>query len=254
MSQMPWNILATETLKKVVGDLGLSDYIKSRRRADLEKLLQEISMDGLETIAQELKEGTYAANYPKSVAPPARTMSPELEYEGPPPRSVPVVEIPSSSRSRAPKAGPSRVRARARSEVSEVPASPPPLAKKLKVAPPCYAILYKQHQEIAPPSEQRHPLLNPHLKFDGVHIPPMRRPIRRNAPRPTEDSDEETRESASARRVNGGPNGAVSGRAGATTVVAGSSASPRRVQPVVVLSHLSSIKSSARRAGPSRNE
>ncbi|KAI0697629.1 hypothetical protein C8T65DRAFT_20389 [Cerioporus squamosus] len=253
MSQFPFNLLGTETLKRVVNDLGLSNYTKSRRRSDLVKLLREISMDGLDTIAEELKEGTYAVNYPRAVEPPPRAQSPEIEYEGPPPRSVPFVEIPSSSRSHAPQAGPSRVRARARSEVSVVPASPSPPAKRLKVAPPCYTILYKQHQEIALPSKEPHPLLNPHLKFDGVHIPPLRRPVRRDAPRPADDSDEEAGESASARRVNGASGSAVARRTGETNGAAGNSSSPRRMQPVVVLSHLSSLKSPARRAGPSRN-
>ena len=48
MSQLPWNVLQTGTLRKVLSDLGLAEYTKSRRRSDLIKLLGEISMDGRE--------------------------------------------------------------------------------------------------------------------------------------------------------------------------------------------------------------
>ncbi|RPD61591.1 hypothetical protein L226DRAFT_398891 [Lentinus tigrinus ALCF2SS1-7] len=264
MSQMPWNVLQTVTLRKVLSDLGLNDYTKSRRRSDLIKLMREISMDGLDTITQEFKDGTYAANYPRPAPRAPREASPEIEYAGPPPRSaVPVVEIPSARRHAQPQAGPSRARARARSEASVVPASPSPPAKKLKVSLPSYAVLYKQHQEIAMPSKEPFTLMNPHLKFDGVYIPTSRHHRRRRArtpPEPADDSEEEAAEepvesaSISTRRVNSGMEGATHGRARAANGVAGSSSSPRRMQPVVVVSHLESIVSpSARRAGPSRN-
>ena len=208
-----------------------------------------------------LKDGTYAANYPRSASPIPREESPEIEYAGPPPRSVPIVEIPTASRWHASKAGPSRARGRARSEASVVPASPPPPAKELKISPPSYAIIYQQHQEIAMPTKEPHALMHPHLKFDGVYIPPLRRPSRRAVPTPgpVDDSEEEEpQESASTRPINGGSDGAERGRSRGMNGVAGSSSSPRRMKPVVVLRHLASISSKSasaqtRRAGPSRN-
>lgn len=137
----------------------------------------------------------------------ARAESPELGYLGSPPpgqRFVPFVEIAASSSPRRvvqhqnAAAGPSRIRLDSNTSASasangasghasaSANAARAGMKRKadqvmveLPIPPPSYAIIYKQHQEIAPPSKEPVPLRRPDLVFDGVYLPPPRKHTRR---------------------------------------------------------------------------
>ncbi|KAI0767367.1 hypothetical protein C8Q74DRAFT_1279918 [Fomes fomentarius] len=201
MSQFPWDMVEVDTIQTVLRDLGLSPYIASSRRSKLVKLLREVEQDGLEAVIQDLEDRHRA-----------RAESPELEYLGAPPpgqRLVPYVEIASSASPRRlvqhqnAAAGPSRVRldsntsasATANGATGHASASASAGAARagtkrkadqvtveLPIPPPSYAIIYKQHQEIAPPSKEPVPLRRPDLVFDGVYLPPPPRKHARREP------------------------------------------------------------------------
>ena len=193
-----------------------------------------------------------------SYAPDRRDESPELEYHGAPPsapsasRLVPVVEIasPPTRRVTQPnaKAGPSRTRTRVDIDLThddgastngtgqEGSDAPAVKKRKITIPPPSYAIIHKQHQQIALPSKEPHPLLRPNMVFAGVYLPPPRKHARQSE-EPTrvadgdDDAEEEEEREEEPMRVR------TNGLALGSRVSAPSSPeSPRRLDAVVVRS------------------
>ncbi|KAH9895937.1 hypothetical protein C8Q73DRAFT_789731 [Cubamyces lactineus] len=228
MSGMPWDVLKNDTIRAIIRDLGLADYTTYIRRHELVKLLRDVETDGLEAVTQRLQERASYAH--------AREESPEIAYAGP---VSPVVEIHS-------RPGPSGARSRPRdisnsSRANATSASrdrdEPPPAKKARIPPPSYAIIYQLEQEISAPSVAPLPLLRPEQRFEGVFVPPP--PRVRAAP-----AAEHAAESASTVGV------AIGGRRPETN----SPTAPRRLEGVVVTTGVEAIKmqwkqdSSSRRA------
>lgn len=138
-----------------------------------------------------------------------------MEYTGPPLSTTastsgmhPVVELPLRAR-------PSRPRDNVHSSPSSRGGASP-RAKKRRIPPPSYAVLFQLEQSISAPSAAPIPLMHPDRPFEGVFLPPPRRV--REAP-----AEEDFPESASQARGMRGPGG-----------VAGASSSAMRLDAVEV--------------------
>ncbi|KAI0776937.1 hypothetical protein BD413DRAFT_232679 [Trametes elegans] len=178
MSMLPWDMLSGETVRAVIKDLGLSQYTRRVRRTELVKILQEIEADGIETVIQRLQQrASIGAGYV-----PGREQSPEIAYAGPVGVGQPFVQVPS-------RPGPGRIhdhghRPHASNGADSLSAQRP--AKKARIPPPSYAILYQMEQEISEPSAAPIPRLRPNEAFEGVVLPPPRRGRRSSAELPSE--------------------------------------------------------------------
>lgn len=213
---MPWETLTRETIRAVVKDLGLARYTKGVHREKLVQLLKEVETQGCTRVRAYMTCGLYLLRIlcadeavkqrlqevDRLERERARQGSVEVEYTGPPLSAAastsgmhPVVEIPS-------RAGPSR----SRDSVHTSPSSrggASPRAKKRRIPPPSYAVLFQLEQSISAPSAAPVPLMHPDRPFEGVFLPPPRRV--REAP-----AGEDFPESASqARGMRGG--GGVAG-------------------------------------------